>query len=297
MSEYIIKQYQKGFEEEQAKIGMEVAKSFLAPHQTPVERLRQVYSQENFDPETRLYAFKDNKMIGFLTARILDDDESGIKKASLTLPSVLPEHKEAWKMLYNQTIDVLKKKEVKKIQTWFGCIACKPVEAAEKLGYNKVINDGYFLYNIDVSNVDKEISTDQVIDFNFDKHLELLIPIVVKEYGQTEEWARGVFERLRNDGREDQRIMKVIVKEGELKGFLWMTYNQIDPTIGRVSVIQADNEDYMKQLLALLAKVSEKKGLKQLQVGYTTEDDVKEERYKPIKYDFISSAKQFEKDL
>ena len=43
MSEYTIKQYQKGFEENQEKIGVEVAKSFIIPHQTTAARLKDRY--------------------------------------------------------------------------------------------------------------------------------------------------------------------------------------------------------------------------------------------------------------
>ena len=95
MSDYVIKHYHEGFEVDQEKIGTEVAKAFVSPHQTPAERLKEVYTQEDFDPETRLYAFKDKKMVGFLTARVLDEEEDGVKIASLTPPSVLPGHEEA----------------------------------------------------------------------------------------------------------------------------------------------------------------------------------------------------------
>jgi hypothetical protein len=90
MSDYVIKHYHEGFEVDQEKVGKEVAKTFVSPHQTPAERLKEVYTREGFDPETRLYAFKGKEMVGFLSARVLDEEEDGVKIASLTPPSVLP---------------------------------------------------------------------------------------------------------------------------------------------------------------------------------------------------------------
>jgi len=296
MTDYTIKYYQKGFEEEQERIGIEVAKSFIVPHQTPVERLKNVYSQENFDPKTRLYAFKGDKMIGFLTSKVLEDDETGIKKANLTLPSVLPEHKEAWKILYDKAIDVLKESEVKKVQTWFGCIASKPIEAAEKLGYNAKLSS-YLLYNIDLSEIDHETSTEKVIDFDFDKHFEGLIPILIEEYGRDEEWARNFLNQVKNDSNTVNRILRAIEVDGELKGFFWININRIEPSVVRLQVIHAKSEDYMKQLLLKMDEIAKEKGFKKIQVGYTDENDVKQEKYKPIKFEFSSAAAQYVKDL
>ncbi|NHJ05384.1 MAG: hypothetical protein EAX90_11205 [Candidatus Heimdallarchaeota archaeon] len=297
MTDYIIKNYQNGFEEEQEKIGIEVAKSFITPHQTPVERLRQIYSQENFDSNTRLYAFKGDKMVGFLTSRVLDDDETGIKKANLTLPSVLPEHKEAWKMLYDKAIDVLKEKKVKKIQTWFGCIACKPIEEAEKMGYNTILSNNYFLYNVDLSEIDQEVSTEKVVNFDFEKHHEGLIPIIIEEYDRNEEWARNYLEQVRTGSNTANRFLQVIEDNGVIKGFFSLNINRIEPSIGTLQVIHAKSEDYMKQLLSKIAKIAEEKGCKQIQIGYTNESDIKQEKYQPIKFVYLSSAVQYIKDL
>ena len=66
MSEYIIKTYKEGFEEEQEKVGAKVAQDWINAHQTPADRLKEVYSQPEFDPETRHYCFKGDKMVGFL---------------------------------------------------------------------------------------------------------------------------------------------------------------------------------------------------------------------------------------
>ena len=58
MTDYEIKHYQEGFIENQVKIGTEASKEWQLFGQTGVERLKEVYAQPEFDPETRLYCFK-----------------------------------------------------------------------------------------------------------------------------------------------------------------------------------------------------------------------------------------------
>ena len=78
MSEYIIKSYKEGFEEEQEEVGVKVAQDWINAHQTPADRLKEVYSQPEFDPETRHYCFKGDKMVGFLTSKVLKEEELSI---------------------------------------------------------------------------------------------------------------------------------------------------------------------------------------------------------------------------
>ncbi|MHA1188788.1 MAG: hypothetical protein ACTSSK_18425 [Candidatus Heimdallarchaeota archaeon] len=115
MAKYVIKKYEKGFEVDQERIGNEVALTFLQPHQTRAEFLKERYSQEDFDSETRLYAFKDDEMVGFLTSRVLEEQEDGVKRASLTPPSVLSKHAEVNDILFNQATEILTKKGVQQI--------------------------------------------------------------------------------------------------------------------------------------------------------------------------------------
>ena len=78
MSDYEIKIYEAGFEEAQAQLGTELTQDWQDFGQTPADRLKQYYSAEDFDPETRLYAFKGEEMVGFIVARILRFDLTGI---------------------------------------------------------------------------------------------------------------------------------------------------------------------------------------------------------------------------
>ena len=295
MSEYTIKQYQKGFEDNQEKIGIEVAKSFLIPHQTNATRLKERYSQEDFDPETRLYAFQGDKMIGFLTSRVLPDDESGEKKASLTPPSVLAGHEPAQKLLLKKAFHILKGKGVQKVQSNFGAYASLDGEVAKKLGY-KLVNVNSYVYSIDIENIDTAVSFDAVVDFEFDKHQEQCAKVLASEYGRDIDWANTFYERIKNE-ENSQRQQFVIYENNELKAYGSINPNFIDPTICGLTVIYAKDKDYMKQMLSKIATVIKEKGFKRLFTSFSEDSDVKEKKYIPIKFDLIGKGSLFEKEL
>jgi hypothetical protein len=297
LTDYEIKHYQKGFEVEQAAVGSQVAlESFAVPHQTQAERLKEIYeTQENFDPETRLYAFKDGKMVGFLTSRVLPDDESGTKKANLTFPSVLAKHTKAEKLLYNKAIEILKKKGVQIVQTGFGVIANKDDKDAIKMGYT-LAQENYFCYSIDLSDIDTSITIDNMIEFDFKKHQEKCAKIISEEYGRDLDWANGYYERIKNQPN-DSRVHKIIEEEGEIKAYLNFIENPVKPSIAVMQVIYAENEDYMKKLLAYLAKIKSKMKYERIQCAFTEDTDIHLAKYKPIKFEFIGKAGQYTKDI
>ncbi|NHJ87989.1 MAG: hypothetical protein FK734_21170 [Asgard group archaeon] len=295
MTDYEIKIYQPGFENEQEKIGREVAKTFLIPHQTPATRLKEVYTAEDFDPETRLYAFKGEKMIGFLTSRVLPIGDDGIQRANLTPPSVLTGYEDAEKILFKKVIAILKNKGVQKVLSNYGAFANKSKKDAENLGY-KLVNEAYFLYNVNLDDIDSSISLDNIIAFDYDKHQEMCAKILADEYGRDIDWANNFYERIRNDTTIN-RMQFVIVENNELKGYLGLNQNNIVPTIASIMVIYAANADYMKQLLAKIASIKNELSLKQIHAAYSDISDIKLEKYKPMKFEFLGSSAQFELTL
>jgi len=57
------------------------------------------------------------------------------------------------------------------------------------------------------------------------------------------------------------------------------------------------DEEYMKKNLAMFRKMKDKKKLSKIFIGFTEEDDIKKDRYKPTKFDLLGTASQFEMDL
>ncbi len=57
MQKYIVKEYQKWFEQDQARIGIEVARNWIWPYAYDLEDLLKASAQPDFDPDTRHYCF------------------------------------------------------------------------------------------------------------------------------------------------------------------------------------------------------------------------------------------------
>ncbi|NHK31795.1 MAG: hypothetical protein FK730_10620 [Asgard group archaeon] len=296
MTKYEIKSYEEGFEIDQEKVGIEVAKSFVTPHQTNAERLKEIYSQEGFDPETRLYAFKDNEMIGFLTARVLDETEDGIKRASLTPPTILKEHSEkVSELLFNKAIDVLKGKKVKKVISAFGVRTVQDSKIAEKWGY-KIADTNYF-YSIDLKGTDTSVSSDKVTDFDKKKHFDDVIEIHKEEFEVDEERAKAILEQIENIPEITYKRQLVLEDSGKVKSYAILIQNNLEPSISRIYAIQAKNEDYMKQMLLKISEICKERKIKKLHIVFTEENDIKSDKYKPIKFDLLGTISQCELDL
>jgi len=295
MTKYVIKSYENGFEVEQERIGREVALNFLQPHQTPAERLKEVYSQEGFDPETRLYAFKDDKMVGFLTARVLDDQEDGVKRGSLTPPSVLSEHEEVTEILFNRAINVLIKKGVQKVQSTFGYAASKDAGTAKKWGYKEAQNK-FFLYEIEFNKMDDSTPTDKVTDFDFDKHQETIAKVMAEEYERDFEWANAFYERIKTQ-TEPKRIQYVIEEDGKINAYAGLVLNNIKKSQAGLFVIRAENQEYMKIIMTKVAQTAKEENIERLTLAFTDENDIEKEKYKGIPFKLIGTAGAFEKEL
>jgi hypothetical protein len=194
MSDYEIKKYEKGVEEEQAKLGTEMTKEWTDFGQTPAERLKEYYSRDDFDPDTRLYAFKDGKLVGFIVSRILPDAEDGIKRAQHDFPLAYDNNKEVGKLLYNKAVEVLKEKGVQVLEARVGAEWGNTLKLAKELGY-KEARIFFIRSELDVNKVD--IKPQSVfVDFNPDKDRDILIKFYMEQFNFTEEQAIANYEGI-----------------------------------------------------------------------------------------------------
>lgn len=119
MSNYIIKSYQEGFAEDQARLDLEVSKTWIMPDDTPLSQLIEYYSNLDFDPEMRLFCFLEDTMIGFVSIRFTDEND-GIVRTMLDFPVVLPDHGEAVDLLHERALEALRAKGIQTVHSTFG---------------------------------------------------------------------------------------------------------------------------------------------------------------------------------
>jgi hypothetical protein len=236
-------------------------------------------------------------MVGFLTSKVLPDEADGIKKAYLTPPKVLPKYdEEVSELLLKKVIEALKKKGVKKIHAQFGVRQSKNEDQAKEWGFKLVAAD-YFIFSIDLSNLDKNISAEKVIDYDHEKHLEDCAKIVASETGLEVDWVKGHFERWERNPDPNRRKTIVLEEDGKVKAYTTFFKNNVVPKYGNLSNVWAESEEYMKQLLAKVAQIAKEKKIERVTAAFGEKSDAEHEKYKPIKFDFISTASIFEMDI
>ncbi|NHJ47268.1 MAG: GNAT family N-acetyltransferase [Asgard group archaeon] len=194
MSDYVIKKYEKGIEEEQAKLGTEMTSEWTDFGQTPAERLKEYYSAEGFDPDTRLYAFKDDKLVGFIVSRVLPDTEDGIKRAQHDFPLAIDNNEEVGKLLYNKAVEVLKEKGVKVLEARVGSGWGNTLKLAEKLGYKEARI--FFVRSELAINKIKTKPQSIFVDFDPEKDKDILIKFYMEQFNFTEEQAIANYEGI-----------------------------------------------------------------------------------------------------
>jgi hypothetical protein len=295
MSKYKIKNYKEEFLKDQEKIGIEATKDWLAFGQTSAEQLKQIYSQENFDPETKFYAFEGDKLVGFLTSVILPEDESGIKMANLEFPLTLADHEECAEPLFEKAVEMLKKKGVKKLQTRVGEPYKGTIEKAKKWDYN-YSKELYILIEADIKNL-KTIESDiEILEFDASRDLEDMIRIFVDELGATEEYARGNFERIIND-KENFPIHMIIRDDNKITGrvLAYRNPNRVNEfNFGNLYFV---DDKYFEPLLSIAIKKLKEMEAKKASIFLIEQSIDNKDKYISFGFSEIAKIDYYEKEI
>ncbi|MBY9001051.1 MAG: GNAT family N-acetyltransferase [Candidatus Heimdallarchaeota archaeon] len=293
MSDYEIEKYKEEYIDDQVKIGKEVSKEWNYYGQTDVEGLKQAYSQDTFDPDTRLYCFKEGKMVSFVTSQILPMGEDGIKSASIRFPLSLPGHEEVFDLLMNEIFKVLTEKEVQTIvanitDSW-GDFPKKAIE----YGFEKISDAGKIL-EIKVEDLEIIEGYEQVKPYDKEKDLEELTEIFVRELNMTEEQAKQNFELI--DTHESVIAHLVLRDEGKIVARTYMANTQEEER-KQLGYIYSTDSNYQNILLSKIAEICKEKGVKKLQVALFGNLLPTLEIYLNLGFELKATTERFEKKL
>ncbi|HUT80720.1 MAG TPA: hypothetical protein VMZ29_05900 [Candidatus Bathyarchaeia archaeon] len=296
MSKYTIKSYQEEFLEAQEQVGNEATKDWIGFGQTPASRLKQIYSQEGFDPETKYYAFKDDKLVGFITSTILPEKEGEVKRANLEFPLVLKEHKECSDLLFKQAVSSLKQKGVKVVQTRVGDIYRGTQELAKKFGYN-YSKDQYIFMEAKVNKIPAEESSDiEVIDYDSARDSKGLIQIFVEKLGAPEEQAKATIENIGKD-KVGYPIHLVIRKDDHIVGRALAYPNATNPKQFRFGSFYYEDEKYFKPLVLSAANRMKSSGVESAILFLVGPTLSLEETYTTLGFSRAGKIDYFEKEI
>ena len=293
MSDYNIEKYKEEFIEDQVKIGKEASKDWNYYGQTDVEGLKQAYSQETFDPTTRLYCFKGDKMVSFVTSQILPVSEDGVKSASIRFPLSLPGNEDTFDLLLNEMFKILKEKEIQVIRanitdTW-GDFSQKAIE----YGFEKTTTTGKIL-EISVAKLETVEGYQEVKPYNKETDLEELKEIFVRELKMTEEQAVQNFELI--DTHEGVIAHLVLRDEGKIVARTYMANTQEEDR-KQLGYIYSTDQKYQNILLAKVSEICKEKNATRLQVALFGNLLPTLEIYQQLGFEIQATSESFEKKL
>ena len=258
MSDYTIKAYEPGFEADQEKIGIEVASKWNWPFQHLLPTLKEMYSKDDFDPETVQFCFQGRKMVGFVFARIGVQEgvvgpglvvDEGLA-ASLDNPRVLPDHEEAAPLLMEKIIEVLEAKGVKLIQTRVSTMREDSIQLAKKFGF-KPHSDfplGYKLYyEYNLCKGFIGYATEHVKEFNLERDIGTCSKKIAPFFKISQDNAKTLIQEI--DTNEELISHLVIRDNGKMYGYSMTLPNDIVKDIVAIYYIEATTEDYLRELI------------------------------------------------
>ena len=145
MRDYVIRNYQKGFEQDQVRIGMEAARNWIWPYAYNLEGMLKITGQPDFDPETWHYCFLDNEMVGYMFSRITLSKENNVSSAYMDFPRMMKGHEQAAEILVENSFAILQRKGVSRVEGRVTTMCPGDIPLAEKTGFS--IKDwGYKIY-------------------------------------------------------------------------------------------------------------------------------------------------------
>ncbi len=298
MTKYTIKSYQKGFEIDQIKIEIEATKDMAWPIAYTLEEFKKDYTRHDFDPDTRLFCFFKNKMVGSVLFSISPKNDDGIVEAFLYYPRVLPGYEETILLLIEQAIEVMKKKGVNIARTRANTMWESSFEILEKCGFkeHEVHKRGVKVYSVyDLEKGSLDVPTDSVEECTTDREFEKCAELATN-------WYNSPIDRVKNHMRElftpEFTIAHLYVQEkNEFKAACAVAPNLTVKTIAAFYYIYAPEEKYLAPMVAKAISICIEKGYQTLVVDLINEHRKYEDFYSQLGFTKAAEWAYYERQV
>jgi hypothetical protein len=247
MQKYSVQDYQKGFEEDQVRIGREVARNWIWPYAYDLADLLQLHAQPDFDPTTRHYCFLGTEMVGYMFSVITPSQGAAVSRANLDFPRMLPGHEQAAELLVERAFETLKRKGVSRVLGRVTTMVPGNIQLAERLGFS--ISDwGYKVYySYEMKWGRLNFPDNAVVEVDPDTDLDECAQIAARWYGCPPEWCRS----LLTEWHEVGLITHLGVREeGKLVAACMAAPNTVRPSTAAIYYIYLPDERSLRPLLA-----------------------------------------------
>ena len=252
MLKYVIKDYQKGFEQDQVRIGLEVARNWIWPYAYHLEGLLKLHAQPDFDPATRHYCFLGDEMVGYVVSLVTPSGDGLTATANLDFPRMLPGHEQAAGLLIERDFETLKKKGVSRVMGRVTTMCPGDVRLAEKTGFS-IQEWGYKVYYAYEMGWGKlPIPGDAAEEVDPEKDLDECAELAAKWYKRPPEWCRSNLQEWHEAGFITHLSVRA---QGRMIAACLAAPNDVRPSTAAIFYIYTPDEHSLKPMLA---KVVEK---------------------------------------
>lgn len=247
MKRYAVKDYQKGYEKDQVRIGREVAQNWIWPYAYNLEDLLEVHSQPDFDPQTRHYCFLGDEMVGYMFSIIKPGEQGDVSTAVLDFPRMMPGHEQAAELLVEKAYATLKGRGISLVTGHVTTMHPAHIQLAEKMGFT--VSDWgfkvYYSYEMGWGKLD--IVSDAAEEVDPEKDLDACAEIASHWYKRPPDWCRALLAEWHEEGI----ITHVCVRDqNKMIASCMAAPNTVRPSTAANYYIYAPDEASLKPLLA-----------------------------------------------
>ncbi|MCG3217633.1 MAG: hypothetical protein KAR35_01420 [Candidatus Heimdallarchaeota archaeon] len=284
--------YDKSKLDAQIELITEVTKDWSSWNYPDKAGLERAYSQENFTPETRHYAYKADKLVAFVSSAV-EEETDGVQWGSIQVPFVLKEFPQVEDELMKKAISTLKSKGVHNIRTLLpeGWIVIE--RFCKAYGYD----DGTLAFElasftVDFINFPADYKrAEHVREFDTDLDKDALVEAFSTEMTQTKEQITAIIDNWKerenilanaivregDDIFSHSMAIKVIVPEGN--DFVFMT---------GISIYKEGKEELLPDVFLYLMEVIKETGINEVRHGVVSN---LKEYYEPYNLEFIATKR------
>ena len=246
MREYVIKAYQKGFEQDQVRVGLAVARNWIWPYAYSLPDLLRIHALPNFDPATRHYCFLGNEMVGYMFSVVTSLPGSDVSSATLDFPRMMPGHEDAAVLLIERALEVLRRKGVSRVQGRVTTMCPHDIRLAERTGF--FIKDWgykvYYSYEMKWGKLDIPDEESEEVDPSVD--LDQCAQVAARWYRRPPEWCRSLLEESHGEGLITHTGVR---KGGTLIAACMAAPNSVRPSTAAIHYIYAPDEQSLRPML------------------------------------------------
>lgn len=279
MTNYHFKGYKPGFEVAQKEIGFEVARKWVWPSAHTYDDLKNEIG-DNFNDESIIYCFADNRIVGYTWFDLLPSTEEGIVRAWLEFPKLLPGHEQAFPLMIEKALEIMKGKGITNVKIRGSSIIKDCFRLLEESGFREIqsMKRGFKLYYVyDLSNGPLKNSSFEAKECTTATEFEKCADIATRWYKQPKDW---VLSHLREAFPPELTIAHLFVeKEGDVKAACIVAPNNVVDDISAFHYIYSPNEKYLKPLVSKAITMCIDQGYKTLVVDLINEHRVFEDFY------------------